>query len=212
MILNLLRGFFGGNSAPSPQPTPPKAPPATDPNKYREWLTAEVLKKGQPPQGYESVGKVGDKDRKTFCNFFVRAVAKQIFNWTGFETVATDQAGEMTDYMESHPNLWKKLDGTFTYKTKNGNETKVGPDYEAAAGYAAQGCFVVAGWKNLDYPKTSPTGHVCVVAPENQLIFSNKWGRPVAIVANVGGGNWYGKGLSFAFSTTEPALYLFLGA
>jgi len=214
MILDFLYGLLGRKvtaATTAPELPQPKAPPATDPVQYREWLSIEVTKKGQPPHGYEATGEPGKPNRRTFCNFFVRSVLKNIFGWTGFETQTTDQAGEMVDYMESHPDLWHKLEGNFVYKTKNGEETRIGPDHEKAAQYASQGCLVMAGWKNPDYPKTSPTGHVCIVAPENQLMFSNKWGRPVAIAANVGASNWYGKGLSFAFGK-EPNLYLFLGA
>jgi hypothetical protein len=215
MILEIIKKLIGmkGASPSTPAPvTAERVPPATDPNKYRDWLQNEVAKKGQPPHGYEPTGEAGSPGRKTFCNFFVRSVLKNIYGWTGFETQSTDQAGEMTDYMNAHPQTWKKLDGTFVYKIKGVEQSKEGPDYEVAAQYAAQGCLVVAAWKNPDYPKTSPTGHVCVVAPENQLMFSNKWGRTVAMAANVGSSNWYGKGLSFAFGEKEPGLYLFLGA
>lgn len=190
----------------------PKVPPATNPDKFRAWLQAEVVKKGQPPKGYEPLGEPGTPGRKTYCNFFVRSVLKNIFHWTEFEHEDDDQAGEMVHFMEVHPELWKKLEGTFNYNVKGQEIPKVGPDYETAVKYAVQGCLVVAGWINPDYPRTTPTGHVCLVAPENQLIFSNKWGRPVALAANVGASNWYGKGLSFAFGEKEPALYLFLGA
>ena len=212
MILQIVMGFLN-----KPKATPidatctEKLPVATDPNQFREWLRVEVEKKGQPPLGYEAVGEPGKPGRKTYCNFFVRSVLKNIFSWPEFEHENDDQAGEMVDYMETHPGTWQKLGGTFNYIIKGQTVPRVGPAYEVAVRYAAQGCLVVAGQKNPDYPKTPPTGHVCVIAPENQLIFSNKWGRPVPLAVNVGASNWYGKALSFAFEK-EPNLYLFLGA
>ncbi len=222
MLLDFLAGLFGSkksSGAPTKDtpvrapamPSQEKKPPALDPSRYRAWLQAEIAKKGQPPHGYEPLGEPGKPGRVTFCNFFVRSVLLNLFNWRGFENQKTDQAGEMVDYMEAHPETWRKLEGTFTYKTRNKEETRVGPDYDAAVQYATKGCFVMAGWKNPDYPRTSPTGHVCIIAPEGTLIFSNKWGRPVPIAVNAGASNWYGKGLSHAFSE-EPNLYLFLGA
>jgi hypothetical protein len=212
MILDLVTKWLN-RPKPAVAATPQsKTPPATDPVQFKAWLQAEVAKKGQPPQGYEASGEPGKPNRKTYCNFFVRSVLKTVFQWAEFEHENDDQAGEMVDFMESHPDIWKKLEGNFNYKIKGQDIPKMGPDYETAVKYAAQGCLVVAGWKNPDYPKTAPTGHVCVVAPENQLLYSNKWGRLVALAANVGASNWYGKGMSWAFSEKEPNLYLFLGA
>ena len=212
-LLEMLGKLIAGASKPvTPPSVPEKLPPATDPAQYRAWLQLEVAKKGQPPKGYEAIGEAGTKDRKTFCNFFVRSVLKNIFNWAEFEHENDDQAGEMVDYMGAHPETWKKLEGIFNYDVKGQVIPKAGPDYETAVKLTSQGCLVIAGWKNPDYPRTSPTGHVCIVAPENQLLYSNKWGRPVALAVNVGASNWYGKGMSWAFSEKEPSLYLFLGA
>jgi len=194
--------------APTTMPAQPeKTPPATDPVKYRALLEEVVCRKGQPPTGYEAIvdnPNTPQDERETYCNFFVRDIAIAIFNWDGFRNL---MANKMFDYMETHPETWKKLDGTFEYEINKQKALKYGPNYEGATQYANQGCLVVAAWKN----PTGKHGHVCIVAPENTLIHSNKWGRAVSIAANVGNSNWYGKAISYAF-TQEPNLYLFLGA
>lgn len=53
-------------------------------------------------------------------------------------------------------------------------------------------------------------GHVCVLAPEKELVQSFKWKKAVPQVANVGKTNFYGKGLNFAFAT-EPEIFVYIG-
>lgn len=159
------------------------------------------------PYGYTNL-MVGGKIVATYCNYFTRTVCRW-FGWTNFATGDRDQAGEMCKYMDAHPETWEKLEAPWTYQGKTGT----GPDYEKATELAMQGYLVVAAQvnPNTGQPGAISTGHVCVIAPETPTIFSPKWGRPNSICANVGGTNFYGKTVSFAFAK-EPALYRYLGA
>ena len=192
--------------ATTPMPAQPeKLPPATEARKYKDLLEDVVARKGQPPKGYEAASNAEGTETVTYCNMFVRDILNDIFGtWPGFDDLLANQ---MFDYMEGHPETWKKLDGTFEYEINKQKVRKYGPDYGKATEMAAQGCLVIAAWKN----PAGVHGHVCIVPPENTLIYSNKWGRAVSMAANVGSSNWYGKAISFAF-IQEPNLYLFLGA
>jgi hypothetical protein len=193
-----------------------KKPPAMDSTQYLQWLTTEVARKEYV--SVEDDPNTPQNERRTYCNFFVRSVCR-LYGWSIFdESSQWDQAGEMCNYMETHPEQWKKLEGEVEYidlQTKE-KKKKVGPLYEEGSKWAAQGCLVIAGWKNPDWPKVVDA-HVCVListtsisSPTTILIFSNKWGRLTSIAANVGSHNWIGKGLNEAFKS-EPSLYLFLG-
>ena len=124
----------------------------------------------------------------THCNAFTRNVCKW-YGWSDFEAEDRDQAGEITWYMRTHPASWKPV------------------DMQEAAMLANQGHLVVAG---QEHPKPPPTGHVCIVAP-GEMIYSNKWSCLVPIAANVGGDNWYGKGLNYAFGKEPPKMFAYTG-
>lgn len=187
----------------SPQnPVTPKLLPKLNPLQYRDMLQAEATRTGvmpddytpehpySKPYGYDNVAddpKTAKNERRTYCNMFTRTVCRW-FGWTTFNTSDKDQAGEIHDYMFAHPEHWKKV------------------SFDEAIQLALQGHLIIAAQKEQTPP---PTGHVAVVAPE-QGMYSNKWKKVVPVVANVGGNNFYGKGLSFAFKN-EPPTFLYLG-
>lgn len=189
--------------APVELPKPPPSYPAMDVSIYRKRLKQEVAKKGPFPQGYEPIADdptTKENERRTFCNFFVREVCSwEPFNWRGFESQDRDQAGEITNYMNSHPEFWEKLSS-----------------HEEAKEHALQGHLVVAGYV---YPKPESvkpgdwqaSGHVCIGVPE-ETRYSGKWKQKVCVIANVGSKNFYGKKLSWAFNPTQaPDLFVFRG-
>lgn len=154
--------------------------PRIPPDRYRIWLKAQVAREEYVP------------DRYTYCNVFVANVCEQ-FEWGRFGGL---RAGEMTDYMKSHPEHFMSLES-----------------HEEAACHACEGQLVIAAKKaELTTGKATwqPSGHVCVVAPERQLVYSRKWDMWCARAANVGASNWYGRSLSWAFKE-RPDLYLYLG-
>jgi hypothetical protein len=151
------------------------------------------------PYGFTPVINPQTGAKTTYCNLFIRTVCRW-FGWVQFNTPDKDQASEITRFMRSHPECWKKLEGPWQYQGKTG----VGPDYEQATTLACQGFLVIAAQEG------TPHGHVNIIAPEQPTIFSPSWGRPVSIVANVGSANWYGKKISEAFKK-EPELFQYLG-
>jgi len=196
-------------------------PPRLDPITYGTALYKEASKSGKMPDdftpeafypkpyGYTPVEddlNTVENERRTYCNFFVRTVARW-FGWTNFKPPNWGGAGAMTRFMAAHPEIWEKLEGPWTY----GGQSGTGPDYERATELATQGYLVIAAQVNQDAGKPGQaTGHVCIVAPEKPTLFSSKWKRPVSICANIGASNFYGKTLSWAFGK-EPMLFRFLG-
>jgi len=205
MLLEAIKAIFGPKADPVPQPVPDptpipkpqpdrgKVPPKMNTVDYRAKLKAEVAKEGVPPTGYTPIAddpNTKENERKTWCNYFIRAV----YQWFApgdktFETEQTDQAGEITRYMRTHPETWRPV------------------DCDEAVTLAKMGYLVVAAQEE---PNPPPTGHVCIVAPEDGC-YSGKWKKNVPSVANVGGHNWYGQGLNMAFGKQEPELFHFLG-
>jgi hypothetical protein len=200
-LAGLIKGLLGNKGVtvtnsdtqkpPSPAPLQPNYP-KLNPKVYAESLSKEVEDSKYIPT--EDDPKTVENERQTFCNYFVREVCKW-FGWTNFESPDRDQAGEIARYMRSHPQQWQKL------------AVQDGPDYDKAAQLASQGCLIVAAQEN---PTPPPTGHVAVITPQGDTIYSPSWKKAVPFAANVGGKNWYGKPLSQAFKT-EPELFLFLG-
>lgn len=174
--------------------------PGRDPNKYRKQLKQEVSRKGHWPQGYEAIPDdpaTMEVERRTYCNYFVKSVASW-FQFNKFDSVGSGRAADITDYMIKHPTEW----GSITYKE--------------ATDHACKGRLVIAGYI---YPKPASinpgdwkaSGHVCIVAPQKTLVYSMKWGKWVSRAANVGGKNFYGKGLNWCFGKQEPELFVFKG-
>jgi len=168
--------------------------PKLDPGDYQIRLRRAVADEKYRDRKDDPTTK--KDERATFCNVFTRDVCAW-FGWHDFKSEDRDQAGEITRYMTTHPERWRR----------------VLP--EVAARCATLGHLVVAGQVRKPLPTDVPgkwysTGHVCIVAP-GQPEYSNKWGLLVPICANVGGSNWYGKPLSFAFGKDMPELFLYLG-
>ena len=206
-ILNFLSGLRGASTgtlsaspstveATTPQPALNNSP-KLDPVQYKTKLALEVTKKVYEPG-----------DGKTYCNYYIREVCRW-FGYDDFKTPDRDQASEMARYMEAHPEHWYRLSKQVEYVDFNNKQrlTKVGADYQSATAWASQGHLVIAAQAN---PDPGGHGHVCIICPSSETLFSNKWGRPVPLAANVGASNWIDKALSFAFKT-EPDLYLYLG-
>lgn len=133
-----------------------------------------------------------EADKFTWCNKWVRHVCKW-FQYDGFETPETDQAGEMVSLMKSSPRTWRQI-----------------RDFRVAAALAAQGNLLVAGWKDPN-PKVGSTGHVAIIAPEGveKMMYSPSWKKVVPIIANVGKRRFYGP-MSTGFAE-EPEIWLYLG-
>jgi hypothetical protein len=185
--------------AAAPQPTaapadPLQGCPRLDAGDYEKRLRHAVADEKYRDRKDDPTTK--KDERATFCNVFTRDVCAW-FGWKDFEATDRDQAGEITRFMSAHPTRWRL----------------VSP--EDAARCATLGHLVVAGQvrkpQSSDVPgKWYSTGHVCIVAP-GQSEYSNKWSMLVPVCANVGGSNWYGKPLSFAFGKDQPELFLYLG-
>ncbi len=185
-----LAGFLRG-LADALDPLPPELPetetgvdvPEPQIVPYRERLAAEVIK-----TQYVS-------DKYTYCNFFTRAVCSW-FGWNKFSGRELDQAGEIAAFLEKGDPMWREI-----------------KDMHEARDWAMKERLLIAAQVNTDKPdgkKWIATGHVCIIAPEGELVYSKKWGRKIPKVANVGRVNSYGKGLNWAFKEM-PKVYLYLG-
>lgn len=202
ILIDLLGRLFGRTASTPTAPAGPApwAPPATAPripvDQYRFRLKNEVARKGVPPRGWENTpddpATTAD-ERRTWCNLFVRTIVR----WFGYTAwTPPDRDGEraagLVDFMRVSPD-WQRV------------------DYDQARVAAIAGCCVVAGWKSPtpsgSTAKWQASGHVMIVAPEDQMVMSQKWKRAVPLGANVGGSNHYGKGINHAFGA-EPELFL----
>ena len=179
--------MFGKKQAPVgiPQESAPKYP-ALDIIDFRKKLMGAV----NTPEWQPKIDPITKKVIETYCNKFLNAACGW-FGWTSFAGVLANQIHQMLLTDTTH---WKKLD------------TKM--NYASAMEFAAKGCLVIAS-----QPNPSGHGHVNVLVPEPRGIYSNKWGKEVPICANVGGNNFYGKGINWAFATeTNLELFVYTGA
>jgi hypothetical protein len=117
--------------------------------------------------------------RETYCNFFVRDVAKE----RGYPCLQGLMASEMVDFCDTSDD-WVEL------------------DIDLAQSAANRGCLCIAGWASK-----KGHGHVVIIIP-GKVIYSKSMAQDVPIIANVGGSCWYGRPLSFGFrSTMKPIRY-----
>lgn len=117
----------------------------------------------------------------THCNQFVHSIAKAI-GYTNFEGL---MANQMVDLMKKPENGWIQVDGA------------------VAQEHANKGVLVIAGRTATGH------GHVCIVVP-GILEKSGSWGEAVPKCVNVGKDVFFGKKISFAFSSTEKCDYFAL--
>ncbi len=111
----------------------------------------------------------GDGVPETFCNIALNRIAKEAFNYAGFE-------GKMANAiyaMLKQGGAWKEVSG------------------EEAAALARQNAFVVAAQPAKTH------GHVAVVVPK-PMVMSGKWKKMVPTCANVGKKNGI-MGINHAF-------------
>jgi hypothetical protein len=141
-----------------------------NPEVYRVKLADEVQKPDYQPH-----------DGMTFCNFFVREVAR----W--FDCTDFDDEGD-----------WEKMASDYLdIMKKGGNWVEVGSEIGASAAQA--GRLVVAG---ASAPEGEKHAHVVIVAPE-KMSYSGSWDALVPAVANVGRTVFYGQRISMAFKAAQ---------
>lgn len=157
------------------QPTRPiepvLAPPKVKtPESYRSYLKMMVERMIFLP-----------KNGETYCNFFVRDIARE---WFGYPWLNNKTANQMYTFML-------------------GNQHWVQYSWESGIRLVNEGKLVLACRDD------QPHGHICVVAPE-PAVGSGKWGMTTGVpqCANVGKENFYGKGLNYAFGMERPILFV----
>jgi len=183
-LINLIKMLLGRSTKVVDPPKPVLNPPAFDPKLLEAWLRRAIDKKGPPPFGYEPDEGMAHGER------FIKDVM-DLYGYKEMESFIPGTFNQMADFMAKSPH-WKLL------KDDDGKS-----HYETAANWAAQGCLIMAIQKN------DGLGLACVLAPDNNIIFSNKWLKTVPMVAYVGKKNFYGKALNWAFEN-EPDLYLLI--
>lgn len=182
--------------------------PALNPDDYHRELASAVLNPDPWPNGFNSIAddpSTPVDERRTFCNAFVRYVARDLFGyaeWKPWDDGYGERAADILRTM-SESSRWRKL-------TLPGGAT----DYAACTKNASMGRLVVAAalyaapdLKN----KWAASGHVCVVSPTTKTHYSGTWGKTVPLVANAGGRNFIDEGMSKAFKTEPAGCWLYLG-
>jgi hypothetical protein len=131
---------------------------------------------------------------RTWCNYFVTTVCMEI-GYYGFSSGHTDLS--MVKWPLTANAIHRKLSNDI------GNWTKVHTLH--AAYLASMGNFVIAARSAKGH------GHVAIITPGQQvdkMPYSSKWSKAVPTCANIGGSNFWGKGVNWAFRT-EPDYYLY---
>ena len=145
--------------------------------KLKHWCDKIVRDPELLPEDKDG-NKLGDKKFKppvgrTFCNFAVQRICHAL----DYDNLASKNANQMYDYVSAN---WSRC------------------HEEDAVKAALLGDIVLAAWKN---PGKAPNnhGHVAIVYPEKQMVFSGKWNCYTVKVANVGGTNGI-MGANYAFA------------
>lgn len=182
-------------------PPPPALYPALDVEQLKVRLKNAINNPHPWPRGYQAIDDnpaTPEDERRTFCNKFVMDVSAW-FSYKGFLQLKEGQAraSDIVRHMATHPEEWERV------------------TYPEAQQYACMGRLVIAGIiskKEQAGPNTwKASGHVCVVAPEPEMMYSGKWKINVPMAANVGTKNFYSGpkgGLNYAFGDEQPRLYV----
>lgn len=121
----------------------------------------------------------------TFCNMFVRDVC-ECLKYTRF-------AGMRANDMHRHM--------VYESNKDNGDFTRIPPIKLAAIlNDEHETSLIIASKPNPDGP-----GHVCILLP-GEFPYSGKYQKAVPLCANIGGTNFWSKGVSYAFKI-EPEYF-----
>jgi len=121
----------------------------------------------------------------TFCNKFVMDVCTSL----GYTKLQGLRANDMHRLMVSESN---KDNGDFIRLPQMGLYDKINDVIETPVIIASK-------------PNPTGSGHVCILLP-GQFNFSGKLGHEVPVCANIGRTNFWGKGISYAF-TVDPEYF-----
>lgn len=123
----------------------------------------------------------GDGIPETFCNYALHVFMSK-FGYSKFKGLLANQ---IIDYMNNHRDEWDY--------TRNHVEA-----HAAVNG----GNIVIAGQKAENH------GHVCIILPSEDMIYSGSWQTLVPLCMNIGKKNFFNKGISKAFGT-PPTYYIY---
>lgn len=131
---------------------------------------------------------------KTWCNYFVSTVAME-YGYQGFSN------GHKKLNMQKWPMTANRMDSKMEKDTKNWIQVSS----TCADILAGHGHLVVASQKAKRH------GHVAIILPSGgKMPRSNKWRKEVPLCANIGGSNFWSKGVNWAFRD-EPDYFLYIG-
>jgi hypothetical protein len=182
--------------------------PRLDPDEYHKELASAVLNTDPWPKGFNSIADNPDTqidERRTFCNQFVRYVARDLFGyaeWKPWDDGFGERAADLIRTMFESPR-WRKL------ALPSGRNA-----YDEATLLGSQGHLIVAGALYQAPPgkdRWAASGHVCVVSPVVSMHYSGSWRCKVPMVANAGGRNFMDEGMSKAFKDEPLGLWTYLG-
>jgi len=141
---------------------------------------------------------------KTYCNFFLRDLAAEVFGYRGF---SGKRANDIADLIGSGVDGWTRVHDALA-DAGDGEPDRMRENLARAQALANAGMLVVAAWRN---PTKGESGHVAEIVPGALTPSGATWGKiPVPVIAQAGASVLAAGSLDQGFGDKLKALRIYV--